>query len=102
MTQEQEPTTEGPVNGGCKYNGPKIERAYEALLLPVIGFGPFTYNLGGGRIRPPFEGAEPSVRYHFGRIRIPTLSLPKCNRGLQRFPRAGQMLAIECKGRKEA
>ncbi|XXG79815.1 hypothetical protein AAC387_Pa09g0807 [Persea americana] len=34
------------------------ERPYEALLLPGIGFGPFLRSLGGGRRRPPSEGAR--------------------------------------------
>ncbi|KAK8963436.1 hypothetical protein KSP40_PGU010206 [Platanthera guangdongensis] len=91
-----EPATEASVNGGRNYNGPKVakflvglgeidmsvkmqttctwtERPYEALLLPGIGFGPFLRSLGGGRIRPPCGGPEPSLRYHSVRARILTL-----------------------------
>ncbi|PUZ41156.1 hypothetical protein GQ55_9G481200 [Panicum hallii var. hallii] len=35
-----------------------IERPYEALLFPGIGFGPFLRSLGGRRRRPPSGGAR--------------------------------------------
>ncbi|XLV01289.1 hypothetical protein S245_015626 [Arachis hypogaea] len=49
------------------------KRPYEASMFPGIGFGLFLRSLGGGRRKPPFEGPEPSVRYHSGRVRILTL-----------------------------
>ncbi|KAL4185790.1 hypothetical protein AMTRI_Chr10g7670 [Amborella trichopoda] len=86
-----EPTIEAPMNGSRNYNGPKmrttctwIERPYEALLFPRIGFGPFLHILGGGRRRPPFRGG-----------------FLKGNGGVQTFPRAGRRLALECKRKRE-
>ncbi|XLR26380.1 hypothetical protein S83_054280 [Arachis hypogaea] len=49
------------------------ERPYEASLFLGMNFGLFMRSLGGGRIRPPSGGPEPSVRYHSGRARILTL-----------------------------
>ncbi|KAL4194145.1 hypothetical protein AMTRI_Chr05g57810 [Amborella trichopoda] len=79
-----ETATEALVNSDHNYNGPKTERPYEALLFPGIGFGPFLRSLGGGRRRLPSLGG-----------------LLKGNESVQRFPRAGRRLALECKGRRE-
>ncbi|KAL5071083.1 hypothetical protein RYX36_021970, partial [Vicia faba] len=68
------PATEAPVNGGRNYNGPKVAK--------------FLVGLGGRQRRPPSGGAR-------------AISLPKGNRGVQRFPRARRRLALECKGRRE-
>ncbi|KAK8493477.1 hypothetical protein V6N12_044576 [Hibiscus sabdariffa] len=96
-TDTGEPATEAPVNGGRNYNGPKMrttrtwtERPYEALLFPGIGFGLFLRSLG-----PTGQGTVSGRQFLWG------VGLPKGNGGVQRFPRAGRRLALECKGRRE-
>ncbi|KAL5696885.1 hypothetical protein ACHQM5_031263 [Ranunculus cassubicifolius] len=81
------------------------ERPYEALLFPGIGFGLFLRSLGGRRRRPPSGGAR-AIRPTgqgtvSGRQFLWGVGLPKGNGGVQRFPRAGRRLALECKGRRE-
>ncbi|KAH0752348.1 hypothetical protein KY285_005496 [Solanum tuberosum] len=81
------------------------ERPYEASLFPGIGFGPFLRSLGGRRRRPPSGGAR-AIRPTgqgtvSGRQFLWGVGLPKGNGGVQRFPRAGRRLALECKGRRE-
>ncbi|CAA7038189.1 unnamed protein product [Microthlaspi erraticum] len=96
-------TIEAPVNGGRNYNGPKVakflvgcglpapgERPYEASLFPGIGFGLFLRSLG-----PTGQGTVSGRQFLWG------VGLPKGNGGVQRFPRAGRRLALECKGRRE-
>ncbi|GKC67049.1 hypothetical protein Tco_1099647 [Tanacetum coccineum] len=102
-----EPATEAPVNGGHNYNGPKrldeidmsvkmrttctwTERPYEASLFPGIGFGLFLRSLGRTG-----QGTVSGRQFLWG------VGLPKGNGGVQRFPRAGRRLALECKGRRE-
>ncbi|KAG8374823.1 hypothetical protein BUALT_Bualt10G0035600 [Buddleja alternifolia] len=51
----------------------RLERPYEALLFPGIGFGPFLRSLGGSQEGLLSGGPEPSVRYHSGRACILTL-----------------------------
>ncbi|KAH0746363.1 hypothetical protein KY285_008020 [Solanum tuberosum] len=88
------------------------ERPYEASLFPGIGFGPFLRSLGGRRRRPPSGGprAISEIPLWKGPTGQGTVSgkqflwgvgLPKGNGGVQRFPRAGRRLALECKGRRE-
>ncbi|KAK8504418.1 hypothetical protein V6N12_030515 [Hibiscus sabdariffa] len=96
-TDTGEPATEAPVNGGRNYNGPKMrttriwtERPYEALLFPGIGFGLFLHSLG-----PTGQGTVSGRQFLWG------VGLPKGSGGVQRFPRAGRRLALECKGRRE-
>ncbi|KAL0721524.1 hypothetical protein Bca4012_036123 [Brassica carinata] len=89
-----EPATEAPVNGGRNYNGPKVAKflvgPYEASLFPGIGFGLFLRSLG-----PTGQGTVSGRQFLWG------VGLPKGNGGVQRFPRAGRRLALECKGRRE-
>ncbi|CAK7324624.1 unnamed protein product [Dovyalis caffra] len=66
------------------------ERPYEASLFPGIGFGPFLRSLG-----PTGQGTVSGRQFLWG------VGLPKGNGGVQRFPRAGRRLALECKGRRE-
>ncbi|KAG9438799.1 hypothetical protein H6P81_021279 [Aristolochia fimbriata] len=63
-----------PVNGGRNYNGPKVAK------FLVGTYGPGTVS---------------------GRQFLWGVGLPKGNGGVQRFPRAGRRLALECKGRRE-
>ncbi|CAN7030322.1 unnamed protein product [Brassica oleracea var. botrytis] len=89
-----EPATEAPVNGGRNYNGPKVAKflvgPYEASLFPGIGFGLFLRSLG-----PTGQGTVSGRQFLWG------VGLPKGNGGVQRFPRAGRRLALECKGGRE-
>ncbi|KAK8483087.1 hypothetical protein V6N11_066524 [Hibiscus sabdariffa] len=66
------------------------ERPYEALLFPGIGFGLFLHSLG-----PTGQGTVSGRQFLWG------VGLPKGSGGVQRFPRAGRRLALECKGRRE-
>ncbi|KAK8478170.1 hypothetical protein V6N11_059485 [Hibiscus sabdariffa] len=66
------------------------ERPYEALLFPGIGFGLFLRSLG-----PTGQGTVSGRQFLWG------VGLPKGKGGVQRFPRAGRRLALECKGRRE-
>ncbi|CAD5336140.1 unnamed protein product (chloroplast) [Arabidopsis thaliana] len=66
------------------------ERPYEASLFPGIGFGLFLRSLG-----PTGQGTVSGRQFLWG------VGLPKGNGGVQRFPRAGRRLALECKGRRE-
>ncbi|KAK9017165.1 hypothetical protein V6N11_079647 [Hibiscus sabdariffa] len=66
------------------------ERPYEALLFLGIGFGLFLRSLG-----PTGQGTVSGRQFLWG------VGLPKGNGGVQRFPRAGRRLALECKGRRE-
>ncbi|KAL2224180.1 UNVERIFIED_CONTAM: hypothetical protein Sindi_3083700 [Sesamum indicum] len=69
-----EPATEAPVNGGRNYNGPKVAK----FLVGTYG-----------------QGTVSGRQFLWG------VGLPKGNGGVQRFPRAGRRLALECKGRRE-
>ncbi|GKF95036.1 hypothetical protein Tco_0284736, partial [Tanacetum coccineum] len=44
-------------------------------------------------------GQEGNFGNRFDSISVP--SVPKGNGGVQRFPRAGRRLALECKGKRE-
>ncbi|KAG9455502.1 hypothetical protein H6P81_000010 [Aristolochia fimbriata] len=110
-----EPATEAPVNGGRNYNGPKVAKFLVGCGLPApgqkdpmklycspgIGFGPFLRSLGGRRRRPPLRGGPTGQGTVSGRQFLWGVGLPKGNGGVQRFPRAGRRLALECKGRRE-
>ncbi|KAL0644521.1 hypothetical protein Bca4012_042811 [Brassica carinata] len=89
-----EPATEAPVNGSRNYNGPKVVKfhvgPYEASLFPGIDFGLFLRSLG-----PTGQGTVSGRQFLRG------VGLPKGNGGVQRFPRAGRRLSLECKGRRE-
>ena len=99
------------------------ERPYEASLFPGIDFEPFLRSLGGRRRkkkRPPSGGVRAISEiplwkdYNSNLVSGPTgqgtvsgrqfiwgVGLPKGNGGVQRFPRVGQISALECKGRRE-
>ncbi|KAK6947256.1 hypothetical protein RJ641_000729, partial [Dillenia turbinata] len=109
-TRQNDPVT----SGEGVLSSQRGSQPYEASVSPGIGFGPFLRSLGGGRRRPPSGGARAISEIPLGRARILTLcrdlrakgrsrvdGLPKGNGGVQRFPRAGRRLALECKGRRE-
>ncbi|PPD95513.1 hypothetical protein GOBAR_DD07449 [Gossypium barbadense] len=96
-----EPVTEAPGNGGHNYNGSKIVKFLvgcrppapgqkDTMKFPGIGFGLFLRSLG------PMGQETVSSRQFLWDV-----GPPKGNRGMQRFPRARQRLALECKGRRE-
>ncbi|PPE02357.1 hypothetical protein GOBAR_DD00691 [Gossypium barbadense] len=45
--------------------------------------------------RPTGQGTVSGRQFPLG------IGLPKGNKGVQRFPRAGRRLALECKGKRE-